>query len=179
LLYNQLPFIAERTQNLKMTELKITTFLPNTRFLFLLISSILIMTNCTHKTRSDKKTSSIIKLSQTEYDSITELNHYLGTYQIKAVHHLGKNYKNIPSKGRIRITKTGMRLITDLDLLENFEAEHDKTNLIDISKGKFIFKSKINELTMLSFEEEKNMIVFSNGTAENSLTTIFVYIKED
>ncbi len=32
---------------------------------------------------------------------------------------------------------------------------------------------------MLSFEEEKNMIVFSNGTAENSLTTIFVYIKEN
>ncbi|WP_298554569.1 hypothetical protein [uncultured Algibacter sp.] len=123
-----------------MTELKITAFLPNTRFLFLLIFSILIMTNCTNKTKSDKKTSSILKISQTEYDSITELNYYLGTYQIKALHHLGKNYKNVPSKGRIRITKTGMRLITDLDSLESFEAKHNKSNLIDISKGKFVFK---------------------------------------
>ncbi len=98
------------------------------------------MTNCTNKTKSDKKTSSILKISQTEYDSITELNYYLGTYQIKALHHLGKNYKNVPSKGRIRITKTGMRLITDLDSLESFEAKHNKSNLIDISKGKFVFK---------------------------------------
>ena len=54
----------------------------------------MITTNCTNKTKSDKNASSVLKISESEYDSITELNNYIGTYQIKAVHHLGKNDKN-------------------------------------------------------------------------------------
>ena len=146
--------------------------------ILILTLCIIFLESCGQKTKSEIKSSSINEFSETQYNSKTKLNKYIGTYLIKAVHHLGENYKKKPSKGRLQITETGLKLITDLDSLKNFEAKHDKTNLIDIDKGKFVFESKLNELTMLQFDEEKNMISFTKGTLENGFITIFVYIKE-
>jgi len=161
-----------------MIEFKKSGFITKKRFLFLVIASISLMTNCTNKTKSDIKNSSALKVSETAYDSKTDLYNYIGIYELKAINHLGNNYKDIPSRGRLKVTKIGMKLITDLDSLQSFEANHDKTNLLDISKGKFVFESKDNKLTMLNFYKEKNIVAFSNGTLKNSFISIFVYVKE-
>jgi len=150
------------------------------QFIFLSILIVTIFTTCSNKTKSGSKTKIINSLTLSKYDSITELEYFLGTYEIMAVQHLGKNYKGISNEGKIRITETGMELVTNLDLLTSVKAYHDRTNLIDISRGHFVFKG-VNEIeaALLSFDEKNSLVAFAFSLLGKNYTTIFVYIKKD